>query len=483
VKNAGHILNKKKNLNRNLLTKQHLIRFAQKNRSLYLFSLSLYEKYERLLKLKGGFRREIHETDIKRYFDFSQQRNLNVIVLVIDCLRNSNLSSRNKLRRTTPFLDSFESKFNAISASSWTYPAVPSILTGLYPHNHGAVLAGRVKDQGKPETYRKLRDHVLTLPEILNAFGYRIYFGTDVALASYPFKGRIVPKRYDIFVGLAEWIAKYKNDRLFAYVHIGDLHEPLNPPPGFRSYFGEVKRIENISAWDFITAEQCRNTPERFIEFKENRQMLYDNTLRFVDYKIECFYESLKRLGLDDNTILLVTADHGEEFWEHAVVEENYFYNQRGSYGIGHGHSIFNETIKVPLLLSGGVPHSESEELVSTVDIVPTIFYLLSVGHSLRLDGENIYDFNNDRALLCEASATGYERKALIFKQYKLMYSPDDNVEWLFDLKNDCDEQRPIKDRSVTSIYVEKLLNIMREDEKRNVRQIKIRKNIAQLNL
>src|SRR4030042_5572322 len=81
-----------------------------------------------------------------QYFATSREPDLNVIIIVVDSLRNSNLSCRGHFRQTTPFLDSMESRFTAISAAPWTYSSVASILTGLYPHNHNAVAGGRIKD-------------------------------------------------------------------------------------------------------------------------------------------------------------------------------------------------------------------------------------------------------------------------------------------------------------------------------------------------
>lgn len=453
-------------------------------RSVYKVYENAYNRYQNQ-KLKREFHSRIDQINPDKYLDTSQKPNLNVIILVVDCLRNSHLSCQGYFRGTTPFLDSLKSRFTAISASPWTYPSVASILTGLYPHNHSATLAGRVKDIKKLETYRKLRGDVLTLPELAFFLGYMIYFSAAIENAYYPLRGRVIPQIYsppatadDLLNNLTKWIVKEKGQKFFAYVHLGDLHIPLNPPHRYRNFFGNVKNLPNIDSWDFFRPEQCKNNSGKFMEYRENRQLLYDNTLRYVDYAIERFYNNLENMGLADSTIFVITGDHAEEFWEHAEVEAENFYIQDGVCGISHGRNVFNEIIQVPLLMSGPVPDRKPTHLTSAVDIVPTIADLLGVNHSIRFDGENVFKAEGERPLLSEACLIGYEKKALVVGRYKLIYSRDDGIEWLFDLERDPQEQHPIVDRQITSVYVDKLLQILKEDEKGKIREIAKKRNL-----
>lgn len=191
-----------------------------------------------------------------------------------------------------------------------------------------------------------------------------------------------------------------------------------------------------------------------FLEYRQNRELLYDNLLRYVDNSIERFYNSLAAMRLVDSTIFVITADHGDEFWEHAELEARSF-NHQWRYGIGHGYSAFNELIHVPLLMTGPVPHKQPLRLVSTVDIVPTLADLLGITHNMRFDGVNIFESDTERPLLNEASSTGYEKKALVISRYKLIYSKDDGIAWLFDLEKDPREQHPIVDKEITSVFSE----------------------------
>ena len=463
-----------------------LVSVIKRNQLLYRIARYLYTKYKNFRRGKDSYFR-IKQLKRAGYLDGSSKPGLNVIILVVDCLRGSQLSCRGYPRETTPFMDSFGSKFRAISASCWTHSAVASLLTGLYPHNHNAIIGGKIKNFEHLENLYTIRKQIVTLPEILNLLGYRVYFGTAVNVASYPLKGRGIPELHErsasaeeLMTDLTGWISK-KSGPFFAYLQLGDLHEPLHPPHNFRNFFGKVKDLPGIDRWNFGKPEKQQGA--RFQEYKENRILLYDNTLRYVDHAIEKFYSTLKDIGLVDSTILIITADHGEEFWEHAALEAENFYDPRGAYGVGHGHNVFNEIIEIPLLISApGVPDRQSGRLVSMVDIMPTVLDLLEVRHKLEFDGQSIFSEQEpERPLLSEASSFGYEKKALIIGRFKLIYSQDDGVAWVFDLEKDPQELHPITDQGVVSMFVDKLSEIQERDKKRRIREIIAEKNLTKL--
>jgi len=466
-------------IGRYLYMKYHRFRLVlviKINQLVYKIGRYSYTKYKKSRSRKDSYSR-IKQPNAVDHLDSSSKPGLNVIILVVDCLRGSQLSCRGYPRETTPFLDAFGSKFRAISAACWTHPAVASLLTGLYPHNHNAIIGDKMKHFVHLENLYTIRKPIVTLPEILSLAGYRVYLGTGISVAFYPIKGRRIPDVHDrwanadeLMTELTSWIYK-KSGPFFAYLHLADLHEPLQPPQDFRNFFGKVKDIPKINKWDFGRPEMQQGA--QFQEYKENRILLYDNTLRYVDHAIEKFYATLKDIGLVDSTILIITADHGEEFWEHAALEAENFYDPRGYYGVGHGHSVFNEILEIPLLISApGIPNRQSNHLVSLVDIMPTVLDLLEVRHELKFDGQNILDKQEPgRPLLSEASGYGYEKKALIIGRFKLIYSQDDGVAWVFDLEKDPQELHPITDHGVVSMFVDKLSEIQKRDKKRRIKE------------
>jgi arylsulfatase A-like enzyme len=404
-----------------------------------------------------------------------KDHDFNVIILVVDSLRDDALSGSGYFRRTTPFLDTFDCRLKAISASPWTYPSVPSILTGLYPHNHGAYLSGELKDMARYDTYLKIRDDVLTLPEILRFFGYRIFYASGIGLTNwYKYRTGASPRLYnptttagEMLRDLGDWIEDRSGRRLFAYVHLADLHLPMKPPENFKHFFGTVKDLLNIDTQDFFTDAQRRANPQGFVEYKHHRRLLYDNSLRYVDSAIEDFHRRLSRLGLADSTVLVVTADHGEQFWEHANFGARHFQLVRGYSGFSHGDVPYGETIQVPLLLKGPVPARQGNGFVGTIDIVPTVLDLVGISHPWRFDGQNAFASAEQRVLLSEASSLGHEKKSLTVGRYRLLYSKEDSTEWLFDLEKDPNELHPITDKGITSVFVKRLLTMLERDEKR----------------
>jgi len=399
----------------------------------------------------------------EKFLDMSSKPDKNVILITIDCLRYDHLSSNGYPRETTPFLDSLKGyKASLIATSPWTYPAVASLLTGFYPHNHGAVLDGQDRkfDVSK---LKPLKGNILTLSEILALFDYATYFNSGIDLAMLSVRRRFHEQKLNsltdaevILNDLKDWIGEQK-DNFFAHVHLKDLHEPITPPQKFYNYFGKVKKLYKIEYWGNFQKPENQKGRE-FEEFKENKILLYDNTLKYVDYTLEQFYAFLEDRGLMNNTILIITADHGEEFWDHTELETKYFYDVRGYAGIGHGHSVFNELIQVPLIMTGPeIPKKEEDKFVSGVDIAPTLLDLLGIQHNILFDGMNVFRAPKKRLILSENTIHGHEKKALIYGKLKFIYSKDDDVAWIFNLKNDLREQNPIIDDELSGIFMEKL--------------------------
>lgn len=450
-----------------------LLRLLRRNDALAQLAHKAYAAYHGVPESRA-FRARMAQIDAGDYLDLSQKPTLNVIIIAIDCLRASELSCNAYHRETTPFLDTLPARFTSVSASPWTYPSVVSILSGLYPHNHKAFITGKVKNFDRPENFQAPRPDILTLPEVFFLSGYRIFFTSGIATAFYPLRGRVVQTRCrpsaaaDMLRAAGRWISQSRKP-FFAYIHLRDLHQPMDPPAAFRSHFGKVEDLPNVGAWDFGKPEEQARTAD-LLRYRTNRQLLYDSALRYVDQAIHDFVDSLKRQGFMDNTVMIVTADHGEEFWEHAALESASFYDPRGCHGIGHGHNVFNEIIQVPLLVQAPGSSQDTKHLASATDITPTVLDLLGIRHRMTFDGRNLFDRPIERPLLSEACGYGYEKKALLLGRYKLLYSRDDGVQWLFDLDHDPDEQKPIEDAEATAPLMRTLSGLLREGEARTVR-------------
>ncbi|HKU41481.1 MAG TPA: sulfatase, partial [Polyangiales bacterium] len=167
-----------------------------------------------------------------------------------------------------------------------------------------------------------------------------------------------------VFKEAADWAAKNKDKRFFLYVHTIDPHVPYDPPAEFlkmyeTEYGGKVKPRDTP---DLL--EKAKRVPPK-VTFDEvdraHLEALYDGEISYHDHYLGVFIERLKKLGLYDQTVFVVTADHGEEFYDH------------GSYG--HGHSVYQELLHVPFMVRwpGVVKPQRVSSTVSTVDVSPTI--------------------------------------------------------------------------------------------------------------
>lgn len=375
-----------------------------------------------------------------------------IILIVVDCMRKGNLSLYGYHRETTPFLSSIADRAavfeNAITASPWTHPAVASMLTGLYPHNHGGVLPKNPCQFGR-EVPNKVSRNVLALPEVLTALDFNCHFLSAVMVAALP--SIAWSKQICVFPGRAqrhvnELIRRLDKDRdknTFVYFHLADLHIPVDVPISYRESFGKIAEIPQLRNWQF-QENACPGEPD-FERYRENRCKLYDCALRSVDAQLGRFFRYLEEAQLLDSSLVLVTADHGEEFWEHVETERELFYNPRCFFGVGHGQNLFQELINVPLMCVGpGVPSGRYSHNVSLVDLVPTVLDICGIEHQIALDGRNLFDCSDERALISEAVAYGYEKKAVVQKNWKLIHSEGDGVSLLFDLCQDPKEKRDL---------------------------------------
>lgn len=287
----------------------------------------------------------------------------NILVIVIDSLRARNLSCYGYERKTTPGIDSLAATgtlwANCMAQSSWTLPSMTSIFTGLTERSHGA---------GKRDNNEyMLHPDAPFLANLMRDEGYRTYayfnvaylddvHGFDHGFDSFRCEMGL-PVRADAVTGaFMGWLDSTGTDEpFFAVLHLFDPHMPYNPPEPYNTMFGPL--AENFQTRWTMTEDGVVLDPE-------NRQHyidLYDGETAFADNELSLLFAYLRSTGVAENTIILVTADHGEEFNEHG--------------SIFHGHSFFQEVIHVPLIITGpGIPAGVVDSTwVGLFDIAPTI--------------------------------------------------------------------------------------------------------------
>jgi arylsulfatase A-like enzyme len=297
----------------------------------------------------------------------------NVLVIVVDTLRADHLSTYGYSRPTSPNLTRIANQGvlfeNAISTSSWTLPVHASMLTGLYPHDHRAIQDRSSLGSG----YR-------TLGEALETRGYRtaafsantiffsrgrglgrgfIHFEDDFQTLASTFQrsfygGRISNHLCQLRL-VADWPGRKTAEEInqhalhwidsdrrpfFVFLNYYDVHDPYRPPDPYLHYYGKPRNFKQ-SEW-FRSKDSFCNTNKMDDFTPEERAAAldtYDGAINYVDEKIAELIEELKKRGLVENTLVIITSDHGEGFYEHGTMN--------------HATSLYRELIHVPLIFSG----------------------------------------------------------------------------------------------------------------------------------
>lgn len=343
-----------------------------------------------------------------------------IVCVVVDALRADHVTEE-----LTPFLAGFNGT-DAITPGAWTFPAMASFLTGLYPHEHGAMRRTDEIDNSDGFTLPpRLDDDRVTVTERLAGADYDTYggFGHDtpfIALSgrfeTHELYHSISGNADDVLGDNADWIDG--RDRTFSLLHLADPHIPVDPPDAYWEKHDIDRSIDGIENWRYNSTSDCDEDCRRY---RDHRRRLYRAAVDYVDDAIERY---VKRLDATlDDYLLLVTADHGEALWEHVDFDLEYF---DGTGCVDHGGAPYEELARVPLLTNRPW---EFDAPSSLIDVAPTV--LDAVG----LDGGSMAgtslrgDVPEDRKVLVEGSLNGHEKKAIYDGDYKLIVSPGDGVE------------------------------------------------------
>jgi arylsulfatase A-like enzyme len=322
----------------------------------------------------------------------------NVVFVTVDTLRADHLGCYGYPRPTSPFLDSLAREgavcLDATAAASWTKPATGTILTGLYPSRHGALYHGSMLhlpegERTMAEAFRE-RGYVtagfVANPNLKKVFafdrGFDVYFDSPVEdtvtlacirgtwfggllmkLLRHQFNWNYENDFAQMNREVLAWLEKNHEQRFFLYAHYIDPHIPYDPPARYREEFAQDHGMALF------------NDRKRKVGID-----LYDGEIRYTDDGLKELVTTLKRLGAWENTLFVLTSDHGEEFFEHGA--------------IGHGFSLFQEVVHVPLVMHGpDIPAGTVlESPVQIVDLAATVLALAGTGTTRLGDGHSFHE-------------------------------------------------------------------------------------------
>jgi len=383
----------------------------------------------------------------------------NLLVICIDTLRADHLRSYGYPRETTPRLDALATEGAVLERtyahSNWTIPATASLLTSLLPSEHGAGLEGEIRNLGEAVPLQ-LREEVRTLGQILAEASIRTgLFSGNPYLSGRFQRGfdAVDVARQDATTltnKAVDWLREASASRFFLYMQYMDLHQPVEPPEPYFYYFKAAsggERGEKHKGWSFGRLNDGNSLD--FQRFQDHKIALYDGALRYVDSEIERLLGVLEESGALADTLVVVTSDHGEEFWDHFELERDLGGDPREIWGIGHGHSMFQELLHVPLIVWGR-PVASGERYdceIGHVDVAPTLLALLGMEPLPDMRGKSLARLVvgqegascPDVPVVAESPAYGPDARAVIWRRRKLV-ERHDGVELLFDLRSNPGE-------------------------------------------
>jgi len=304
-----------------------------------------------------------------------------VILITVDTLRADHLGAYGYPRPTSPFIDRLAQNGvqfqRAFCSMATTTPSHAAIMTSIYPISLKLIQNGH-----------KLDKSFLTLAEIFSAMKFNTagfvstnsHFkegGLDQGFSTFnepPEKKKVHRRTAEQTMDTCiTWLEKRNpSDKFFLWIHLFDLHRPFNPLPQYRKMLSFSSDREKQGYVRFLKEQHHLDlnyfgSEEKALDTIES----YDSELLFIDHQIKRLYEWMNQKGLGNQTLWIITGDHGEGLGNH---------NR-----LGHGQHIYNVQVRVPLIFHF-TDHIASirkaEQVVEHIDITPTVLELL--GWSVR---------------------------------------------------------------------------------------------------
>ncbi|HOE14441.1 MAG TPA: sulfatase-like hydrolase/transferase [Candidatus Saccharicenans sp.] len=433
----------------------------------------------------------------------SGQSAKNVVLVVWDAVRADHLSCYGYPRQTSPFLDQLASRGilfeQAIAASSHTVESIPSLLSSTLPTSHQMNDITSYLPSSLiiiPQVFRALGYNTAAFsfnPYFSPAYGYnkgldRFFAPDEFSVKAYktifghildrsrrlPVVGQGLKPVYLLSQKLAtlsfgetelastdpeamttrvvSWIKNHAHKPFFLLVHLEGGHAPYLAPAAFVKKFWPEENLPESQSWPTTFPPSLglflpfREGPEIAEAERQKMIALYDAKIAYHDYWLGQLLEFLQTENKLNDTLLLVTADHGEEFFDHR--------------GWGHGHSLYQELIHVPLVMCGeswlpaGLKISTT---VSLLDLFPTLFYLLGLNEVISLayplEGEDLSQALGERREpekkqpTCSELTQGSQRAwSLVSYPWKIIHSvfSSEEVTELYNLANDPQEKNDL---------------------------------------
>jgi len=398
----------------------------------------------------------------------------NIILIVLDTVRQDRLSPYGSSRDTSPNILRFAEEscvFDGYSSASWTWPSHATLMTGLYSHENGTTssffLDSRNKtlaellgesgystaafvanfgwlspesgfSQGFDHYFAECAESPLPFPYLASLFLLKLYPDASALNIDPCFRAPLINRR------AVEWLKKNGGRPFFMFLNYMDAHVPYHPPHPFDTMWNaEIDRPQP----DFIRPDVVAyyryedevNSGKRHMADDERTFLLdrYDGEIGYLDKHIGGLLSNLKELGLYENSLIVITSDHGEGFGEHGLVQ--------------HTGSLYQEIIRVPLIIK---PPANGREIrsggsASLVHPFHSILSYVQIPHTTGRQDVDLFsgktapilaEFHLDeKARRILSDRFGDSTYCLIADGLKLIWSSNGNEE-LFDIERDPTE-------------------------------------------
>ena len=401
----------------------------------------------------------------------------NVLLITLDTVRAENLSLYRYSRATSPQLEQFATTGvvfdRAMSTSPWTLPSHASLFTGRYPHelstdwkkalddsyptlaeyfkDHGYLTAGFAAnllyctyEHGLDRGFTYYEDHPLTINTVAKSSVLTRVLAQLTRKVIGETEHLVRKNAEELNRDFLSWLSNKAERPFFVFLNYFDAHTPYLPPASFATKFGPVRLRPGISM----------TNPDISEHDLQAELDAYDGALAYLDHNLGILFEELQRRGVLENTLVIITADHGEHFGEHGL--------------LGHGTSLYRPLLHVPLVISfpsriaGG---KSVRDVVTLRDIPATIVDLVNFEDRVPFPGRSLVHYwQEDRVpdgttspILSEVRkgintppwdrVTKGDMKSLVFQGMNYIRNGD-GVEELYDFDNDAEEKKNLAEFS-----------------------------------
>lgn len=365
---------------------------------------------------------------------------MNIILITLDACRVDHLGFYGYERNTSPNLDKIAEEsivfLNNYSVVPQSDPAIVSILTGMYPHNHGIRTLGNAKSISVPALHQLLKskgyktacmsieqndnDSIKNGFDEFNLLRWRVKSKIKRTLKKLLDRKKQFGTSEIVTDNAIDWIRKNSKNKFFLYLHYMELHWPYNPPSPFDHIFDpNYDGKHNFNDLDGGKIKRGDLIFNKILPDEEIRHSIahYDGSILYLDSQIERLAEFLKNEKLWDESIIIILGDHGEHLGEH-----DFFYQ--------HVASVYQPSLRTPLIIKApGMHHKKIYALTESIDIMPTVLDLLGMPLEKPVDGKTLTPLANGSAEKIK-NLVFAESGVSLFKQNKRKYIEGIEGKW-----------------------------------------------------